>query len=66
MNKIFGEFDDSSTISVCGEQDDYLGTLKPHAEETLEAEGANGLSKLINRTIAAAFGEEGKPQGENG
>lgn len=66
LNEMFGEFDGSSTISVCGEEDDCLRTLKPHAEDTLKAEGANGLNKLINRTIAAAFREEGKPQGENG
>lgn len=61
LNKTFGEFNGSSTISVCGEHGDHLSTLKTHAEETLKAEGADGLSKLINRTIAAAFGDEGKP-----
>jgi len=56
VNKMFGEFNDSSTISVCGEHDANLGSLKPHAEATLKAEGADNLSKLINRTLAAAFG----------
>lgn len=63
LDKMYGEFNGASTISVCSEHDDHLGSLKTHAKKTVEAEGADGLSKLINRTIAAAFGgEAGAPK----
>lgn len=57
MNKMYGEFNGGSIISVFGEHDDCLKELKKFDVNELDKSETDGLSKLINRTVAAAFGD---------